>query len=328
MTRGTYAAFFHALGIRESADEAHPDGNYAAVNTLNFIGKYQMGEAALVDIGVVNLDGDAFDNNYSGGFTGKFGLDSVADFLHSPGGQDQAIRAYMAVQFGYLNIPGVDALKYDGQIVDGVKITVSSLLAVAHLVGFGEAGQYVNSGGDVDPIDAYGTHSSEYAALFSDYATPFQVDHAIAEALNGGTHADFLQGRGGDDHLAGKGGADRLSGGAGDDRLTGGFGRDRLTGGGGDDTFIFAKAGAAGRGSTADTIADFASGDMIDLHLMDANGLKAGNQAFKFMAAAGFTGLGQLRFEDGIVYGNTTSAAGAEFAIHVNGDLVKGDFIL
>ena len=37
--------FYNDLGARESG------GNYKAVNTAGYIGKYQMGEAAMVDAG-------------------------------------------------------------------------------------------------------------------------------------------------------------------------------------------------------------------------------------------------------------------------------------
>ncbi|MCA3237935.1 MAG: hypothetical protein ACK5RC_13565 [Curvibacter sp.] len=55
----------NALGQRESG------GNYSAENTFNYLGKYQMGEAALQDTGYVNGDGKPLKNDYSGFWTGK-----------------------------------------------------------------------------------------------------------------------------------------------------------------------------------------------------------------------------------------------------------------
>ena len=49
----SYDAFLDALGERESS------GNYGAVNTLGFLGKYQFGEAALTDVGYYSADGTA-----------------------------------------------------------------------------------------------------------------------------------------------------------------------------------------------------------------------------------------------------------------------------
>ena len=37
--------FFEQLGFRESS------GNYKAINSIGYLGKYQMGEYALIDVG-------------------------------------------------------------------------------------------------------------------------------------------------------------------------------------------------------------------------------------------------------------------------------------
>jgi Ca2+-binding RTX toxin-like protein len=301
MAAGTYRDFLDALGQRESS------GNYAAENVFHYIGKYQMGEAALIDIGVVNHDGSAFNNDYSGGFTGKFGLTSKADFLSDGPGQELAIRAYMDVQFGYLK--SVGALPYAGQVLDGTLITVSSLLGMAHLVGFTRAAEFVKSGGDIDPADSFSTSASEYAALFSNYGTPFTVDHSLAEVIAGGSGGDVLRGRGGDDTLLGKGGSDRLLGGA------------------GEDTFRFNTVSHI-RG---DRIGDFASGsDVIDLRRIDADRTADGNQAFGFIGDADFSAAGQLRFETNILLGDTNGDGTADFRLRLPGvdALQADDFLL
>jgi Ca2+-binding RTX toxin-like protein len=329
MAKGTYADFLNVLGRRESGDAAHPNGNYAAENTFHYIGKYQMGEAALVDIGVVNLDGNAFDNDYSGGFTGKFGLTSKADFLASPSGQEQAIRAYMAVQFGYLDFKG--ALVYADQVIDSIKITISSLLGMAHLVGFTRAADFVKSGGDNDPADAFGTKASEYAELLSDYLTPFAVDHRGNEAIAGGSGTDGLWGRDGNDALSGKAGSDWLYGGNGKDVLCAGWGKDTLSGGEGADRFFWSRIGEIGNGSTADRIADFASGqDRIDLSQIDSNTGIAGNQAFSFVGDAALNGAGQLHFANGVLSGDVNGDSTADFRLVLTAvdSLGADDFIL
>ena len=63
---GTYQQFFAALRQRESSND------YTAVNSVGFIGAYQFGEAALFDLGYVRRDKNFYDNNYSGGWTGKW----------------------------------------------------------------------------------------------------------------------------------------------------------------------------------------------------------------------------------------------------------------
>ena len=135
----------------------------------------------------------------------------------------------------------------------------------------------------------------------------------------------------GEDKLVGGAGSDTLLGGLGNDELTGGLGSDMLTGGGGSDLFIFKTSGEA-----FDTITDFAHlVDEIDLHLIDANSAKIGNQAFRFIGDAGFgLSAGQLRVEvaaDGAhVQGDTNGDGIADFDILLAGAvaLTSADFIL
>ncbi len=75
---GTYAEFLAALRMRESS------GDYAAVNTLGYLGAYQFGEAALVDLGFVIRDANPYDNQFDAGFTGKLGIASADDSSPRP----------------------------------------------------------------------------------------------------------------------------------------------------------------------------------------------------------------------------------------------------
>lgn len=138
------------------------------------------------------------------------------------------------------------------------------------------------------------------------------------DTLNGDAGNDVLNGAAGNDVLNGGPGHDQLLGGAGNDRLFGGLGADSLYGGAGADTFIYnapgqSTPGAAGR----DTIFDFnaAEGDRIDLRGIDANSAATGDQAFRFVGSAAFSGnAGDLRYQ--VVQGQT----------YVSGD-VNGDRI-
>lgn len=216
MTIGTYDDFFAKLGFRESSN------NYKVVNKYGSLGKYQMGEGAFVDIGLSVRDSNPFNNDYSAGFTGKWGINSVSDFLNSPDVQEKAIREYMALQFTYLQ----PVWEYDGQVIDGVKITTSGMLATAHLMGWDGTQLYLESGGAIVPADNFGTPVTEYMQLMGDYATPFTINHDLAETIVGGAGKDSLVGRGGNDVLSGKGGDDRLDGGTGNDTIDGGEGTD------------------------------------------------------------------------------------------------------
>jgi VCBS repeat-containing protein len=141
------------------------------------------------------------------------------------------------------------------------------------------------------------------------------------ETLTGTSGNDVMHGQGGEDDLRGAagndtifGGADRddLDGGAGDDILSGGADRDDLTGGSGADLFRYYLVSES-TPSAFDRIRDFdaTEGDRIDLSLIDANTIAAGNNSFVVVSA--FTGAaGQLRI---VIAGATTMVLG-----DVNGD--------
>lgn len=135
--------------------------------------------------------------------------------------------------------------------------------------------------------------------------------------------ADRMRGYAGNDRLFGYFGNDFLYGDAGNDVLVGGVGADRLYGGNGADIFDLNRTFESGLlSSDRDTIADFRRGtDHIDLRTIDANAFLGGNQAFSgFIGAArSFSAPGQLKFSDGVLFGNTDHDAAAEFAIQVVG---------
>jgi hypothetical protein len=156
---GTYANFLNALGQRESS------GNYHAVNQFGYLGKYQMGEGALIDTGYYTADGTAANDWQPSHFTGKGGINSKAQFLASPEAQEAAIRAYMDKQWQYI----ASVQKYDGQVLGGVKITISGMLAGAHLVGNGGVKTYLNS---VTSRRSTATTSRSRATSSNSLATP------------------------------------------------------------------------------------------------------------------------------------------------------------
>ncbi len=122
--------FLEALGARESG------ADYGAVNRAGYVGKYQMGEAALIDAGYYQADGTAR-NDWRGRWTGRDGVNSCKDFLASPRAQENAVRAYHKRVWGYVRRAGLD--RYAGSTVGQVNITPLGLLAGAHLVGTGKA---------------------------------------------------------------------------------------------------------------------------------------------------------------------------------------------
>ncbi len=217
---GSYSDFLQALRMRESS------GDYSAVNTLGYLGAYQFGEAALVDLGIVARDGNAFDNDFGGGFTGKLGITSITDFLTTPEAQDAAALEWMPLLWRYLEALDLDLIL--GHVVADIHLTASGLLAGAHLLGAGGVRDWVQSGGDPALTDGYATPLGEYLSTFGGYEIAF-----LASATLSGD--DTLVGGAGGDMIAALGGVDRVSGKAGDDTLLGGRGRDTLMGNGGSD---------------------------------------------------------------------------------------------
>ncbi|MDH2187139.1 hypothetical protein N5K35_25970 [Pseudomonas sp. GD03651] len=151
---------------------------------------------------------------------------------------------------------------------------------------------------------------------------------------NGNGLANVLTGNSGNNVLNGGSGNDTISGGGGNDRLIGGLGKDVLTGGAGKDVFVYNSTVESGLTmSNRDVISDFQRGsDKIDLSKLDANTATIANDAFHtiFNGAANFTAAGQLKFDGGILYGNTNSDSSPEFAIQITGvtSMELSDFVL
>jgi Ca2+-binding RTX toxin-like protein len=140
--------------------------------------------------------------------------------------------------------------------------------------------------------------------------------NGVGNALN-----NVINGNDGNNLLNGGAGNDLLDGGMGNDLLVGGLGADSLTGGSGADRFVFSLLSEMGKGANSDIITDFSSlqGDKIDLSKFDANILTTAFNTFTFIDSNAFTGAGQLRFEDHVLYGNVNGTLGADFEIQLVG---------
>ena len=160
------------------------------------------------------------------------------------------------------------------------------------------------------------------------------VGSGFNDTITGDAGVNTLFGEGGDDSINGGANGDYLFGNAGNDTLNGGAGQDNLTGGAGNDTFVF-SALTDSLTAHPDTILDFAAGDKIDLHLIDANTGVAGDQAF-VIGSAGVAGhivvsafdVGNNRTAVSLYVDNNPSV---DAVIWLTGDhhtLAAGDFML
>jgi hypothetical protein len=138
----TYVAFKEAIAFKES------QGNYAAVNTLGYLGKYQFGVTTLELLGIKNPD----------------------LFLKSPVLQEKAFLANTKRNKWVLRR---DIKRFVGKKIDGILVTESGILAAAHLAGPGNVKRYLRSYGALDSEDAYGTDILSYMDKFSGFDTSF-----------------------------------------------------------------------------------------------------------------------------------------------------------
>ena len=161
----TYTDFLAALAQRESSLRADSENRLT-----HYVGLYQMGEEAMQDIGLYSGDATSR-NDFTGTFSGRYGVSSLADFKGNPDAQTQAVTDYHnRIWNRYLTRGGVGgAADYIGTEMGGVTVTQSGLIAAAHLVGAGAVSAWLASGGAVSPTDAMGTKMTEYLARFAGY---------------------------------------------------------------------------------------------------------------------------------------------------------------
>lgn len=159
----------------------HSEGgtNPQIVNQYGYIGKYQFGEDALVDLGYYKPDGTKnrtitgkFKYDWAGEWTGKNGVTSRDGFLSSESVQDKAATEWVKLLCS--RAKRFKLQKYIGQTINGIQITESGIIAAAHLRGFGSekspgVRQFLVTNGKVDPEDANGTPVSKYMHIFADY---------------------------------------------------------------------------------------------------------------------------------------------------------------
>ncbi|KAF2519475.1 peptidoglycan-binding protein LysM [Flavobacterium salilacus subsp. salilacus] len=139
-TGKSYIGFKQAIAIKES------QGLYKLVNPYGYMGKYQFGKVTLRAIGITDTQ----------------------EFLNNPQLQERAFKALLAKNKWELRkeIP-----KYEGKVINGIKITESGLLAAAHLAGAGSVKKFLKSNGTRGFKDGFGTSLKSYIKKFGGYDT-------------------------------------------------------------------------------------------------------------------------------------------------------------
>jgi len=135
-----FIGYKEAIGLKES------QGKYKKINTLGYLGKYQFGVETLKTVGVKDC--------------GKF--------LNSPKMQEKAFIALLSKNKSELS----DVIeKYEGQIISGILVTESGILAAAHLGGVGSVKKFFKHNGNRYFKDSYGTSIRSYMRDFGGYET-------------------------------------------------------------------------------------------------------------------------------------------------------------
>jgi len=165
-----YESFAQALGKRESG------GNYAAVNSIGFVGKYQFGAMALEDLGLVK-SGTGRKGNSKLNDPSVWNIDGgLSAFLKSPEVQESAMKKYTEMHKKQLESMGVLAKSSSPSEIAGY-------LAAAHLLGPGGAQNLKNG---KNGADAYGTSGSTYLALGKQSQMPQAREGGIFSGSNMG----------------------------------------------------------------------------------------------------------------------------------------------
>lgn len=142
--------------------EKESGGDYSAVNRFGYLGAYQFGRPRLYDLGI-SLDG------WRPFAMQELKYISQEEFLHDKKLQDELFELHVA---DYLAKIRKHFGEYMGQTINGVKVTLSGSVAVAHLKGFGNKEnpglkQYLEQG--IDDADGFGTKMSDYMKNFAGF---------------------------------------------------------------------------------------------------------------------------------------------------------------
>ena len=137
LVQPSHQQFLEAIGHRESSN------NYSVINEFGYMGKYQFGKATLKGLGI-NV--------------------TKEEFITNPKLQEKAMHMLLSHNRKKLKRY---IKKYEGQIIHGVLITESGVLAAAHLAGQGNVRKFLKNGFVFK--DGNGTKMTSYIKQFGGY---------------------------------------------------------------------------------------------------------------------------------------------------------------
>jgi len=128
--------FYSTLGYKESSNDYHKRLNDK--QGVGAVGKYQFRKPAFQETGFMDKNGN---------FTGKYGVNSVRDFLNNPEVQEKAVRELLKKNYNYMiNYKVLHLLgnTISGKVAD-FPITISGMLAASHKEGGPMTAKYLKS---------------------------------------------------------------------------------------------------------------------------------------------------------------------------------------
>jgi len=137
LVQPSHQQFLKAIGHRESTN------NYSVVNEFGYMGRYQFGKATLKGLGI-NV--------------------TKEEFINDPKLQERAMHMLLSHNRKKLKRY---IKKYEGQIIHGILITESGILAAAHLAGQGNVRKFLKNGFVFE--DGNGTKMTSYMKQFGGY---------------------------------------------------------------------------------------------------------------------------------------------------------------
>ena len=137
LVQPSHQQFLEAIGHRESSN------NYLVVNEFGYMGRYQFGRATLKGLGI-NV--------------------TKEEFINNPKLQEKAMHMLLSHNKKKLKRY---IKKYEGQVIHGVLITESGVLAAAHLAGQGNVRKFLKNGFVFK--DGNGTKMTSYMKQFGGY---------------------------------------------------------------------------------------------------------------------------------------------------------------
>jgi Ca2+-binding RTX toxin-like protein len=329
--------------------EAAGGGTDLAISKVSYVLPDNVENLRLDSSGAINGTGNALNNIiYAGAganvINGGAGTDTVSYAyatttgtagvtldLSQTNASGEALAGGISGADRIANIENITGSRYNDKLTgnSGANVLDGGAGADTLSGGLGSDTYYVDNAGDVIVESGDATRGgvdlviATVSRTLGSYQENLTLNGSAAIDGTGNELANKIAGNAGNNVLNGGAGADSLYGGAGDDILIGGAGKDVLKGDAGKDVFVFNALSEMGvTSATWDVISDFTAGqDKIDLSRLDANTATTTNEAFTeiIAATAAFTKAGQLKFANGVLYGNVDADADAEFAIQLTG---------